>query len=73
LGRIERLLVVPDFPQWGTFDSGTGECHLHREEKSGDGDLLEFAANQALLNGGTVYELEPERMPDSKSLAAVFR
>jgi hypothetical protein len=35
--------------------------------------LLEFAAIQTLLNGGTVYAVEPEKMPDTKSLAAVFR
>jgi hypothetical protein len=34
---------------------------------------LEFAAIQTLLNGGTVYVVEPEKGPDTKSLAAVFR
>ena len=72
-GRIELLFVVPDFQQWGTFDPSTDEIHLHRKEKTGDGDLLEFAAIQTLLNGGTVYVVEPEKMPDTGPLAAVFR
>src|SRR4030043_190485 len=72
-GRIELLFVVPDFQQWGTFDPGTAELHLHKKEKTGDGDLLEFAAIQTLLNGGTVYVVEPEKMPDTGPVAAVFR
>ncbi len=72
-GRIEFLFTVPDFQQWGTFDPSTDEIHLHKKEKTGDEDLLEFAAVQALLNGGTVYVVEPEKMPDPGSLAAVFR
>jgi len=72
-GRIELLFTVPDFQQWGTFDPSTDEIHLHKKEKTGDEDLLEFAAIQTLLNGGTVYVVEPEKMPDTGSLAAVFR
>jgi hypothetical protein len=72
-GRIELLFVVPDFQQWGTFDPSTDELHLHKKEKTGDEDLLEFAAIQTLLNGGTVYVVEPEKMPDTDPLAAVFR
>ena len=72
-GRIELLFVIPDLQQWGTFDPGTDEIHLHKKEKTGDEDLLEFTAIQTLLNGGTVYVVEPGTMPDTGSLAAVFR
>jgi hypothetical protein len=72
-GRIELLFVVPDFQQWGTFDPSTDEIHLHKKEKTGDEDLLEFTAIQTLLNGGNVYVVEPGTMPDTGSLAAVFR
>jgi len=72
-GRIELLFVVPDFQQWGAFDPSTDEIHLHKKEKTGDEDLLEFTAIQTLLNGGNVYVVEPGTMPDTGSLAAVFR
>ena len=72
-GQIELLFVVPDFKQWGTFDPSRDEIHLHKKEKTGDEDLLEFAAIQTLLNGGTVYMVGAEKMPDSDPLAAVFR
>ena len=42
-------------------------------EKRGDEDLLEFAAIQTLLNGGTVYMVGAEKMPESDPFAAVFR
>ena len=72
-GQIELLFAVPDFQQSGTFDPSTDEIHLHKKEKTGDEDLLEFAAIQTLLNGGTVYVVKPGTMPDTGSLAAVFR
>ena len=72
-GRIELLFVITDLQQWGTFDPGTDEIHLHKKEKTGDEDLLEFAAIQTLLNGGTVYMVGAEKMPDTDPLAAVFR
>jgi hypothetical protein len=72
-GQIELLFVVPDLRQWGTFDPGSDEIHLHKKEKIGDEDLLEFAAIQTLLNRGNVYVVDPETMPDAGSLAAVFR
>jgi hypothetical protein len=72
-GRIELLFVAPDFQQWGTFDPSTDEIHLHKKEKTGDEDLFEFTATRTLLNGGIVYVVEPENMPDTGSLAAVFR
>jgi hypothetical protein len=46
---------------------------LHKKERTGDEDLLESAAIQTLVNGGTVYVVEPEKMPDTDPLAAVFR
>jgi hypothetical protein len=72
-GRIELLFVIPDLQQWGTFDPGTDEIHLHKKEKTGDEDLLEYAAIRTLLNGGTVYMVGAEKMPDTDPLAAVFR
>ena len=71
--RIKTPKSFPDFQQWGTFDPSTDEIHLHKKERTGNEDLLEFAAIQTLLNGGTVYVVEPEKMPDTGSLAAVLR
>ncbi|MBU1206287.1 MAG: hypothetical protein KKH04_05080 [Proteobacteria bacterium] len=72
-GRIEILIVAVGIQQWGFFDLKTRMVHLHQEPELGDEDLLDFAAVQTYLNGGTVYALKPEEMPDEAPVAAVFR
>ncbi len=71
--RVELLFVVADLHQWGTFDLRTEAIHLHRKERSGDEDPLEVAVIRTLLNRGAVYVVKSENMPDTGSLAAVFR
>ncbi|MEB3339080.1 MAG: hypothetical protein VKJ46_16530 [Leptolyngbyaceae bacterium] len=72
-GRVEQLFVAVGVQQWGRFDPTTTEMHLHPTEETGDEDLLDTAAIQTLLHGGTVYAVEPERVPETAPLAAVFR
>jgi hypothetical protein len=72
-GRIDILFVAVGVQQWGVFDSKTRQVHVHGEAEHADEDLLDFAAVHTYLNGGTVYALKPEEMPDETSLAAVFR
>jgi hypothetical protein len=72
-GRIETLFVALGWQQWGAFNPQTNTIHFHGEAEPGDEDLLDAAAVQTLLRGGTVYALKPEKMPDKAPLAAVFR
>ena len=39
----------------------------------GDEDLVNLAAAHTLLNGGEVYALKAEAMPDQAMMAASFR
>jgi hypothetical protein len=72
-GRVEVLFVAVGLQQWGTFDAATNVVQLHQEAEPGDEDLLDFAAVHTLLNGGTVYAVEPEKVPDDTLLAAGLR
>jgi hypothetical protein len=72
-GRVETLFVAVGLQQWGTFDPETNTVQVHEEAEPGDEDLLDFAAVQTLLNGGTVYAVEPDKVPDEALLAAMFR
>lgn len=72
-GRIEQLFVPIGVQQWGNFDFQANELHIHPDAEPGDEDLLDAAAVQTLLNGGTVYAVEPEKVPESAAIAAVFR
>jgi hypothetical protein len=72
-GRVATLFVSVGLQQWGTLDPDTKVVQLHKEAKPDDEDLLDFAAVQTLLNGGTVYAVEPEKVPDEAPLGAMFR
>lgn len=72
-GRVETLFVAVGQQRWGKFDPMTGAVHLHEKAEPDDEDLLDTAAIQTFLNGGTVYALEPEEMPVSTGAAALFR
>jgi hypothetical protein len=71
-GRVQTLFVAVRLRRWGAFDPGTDEVQLHEEAGPGDEDLLDFAAVQTFLNGGTVYAIEPQKVPGEVPLAAVF-
>lgn len=72
-GRVEQLFVAVGIQQWGVFDPQANELLMHADAEPGDEDLLNAAAIQTLLNGGTVYAVPPEEVPDTAPLAAVFR
>jgi hypothetical protein len=73
VGRVEVLFVALGTQEWGAFDPQANTVRLHEEAEPGDEDLLDFAAIHTLLNGGTVYVVEPGKVPHDASLAAVFR
>jgi len=72
-GRIDLLFVAAGLQHWGTFNPDTNEVYLRQEPEPGDEDLLDYTAIQTILNGGTVYAVEPGEVPDDALLAALFR
>ncbi|MFP3868369.1 MAG: hypothetical protein ACLFUU_09430 [Desulfobacteraceae bacterium] len=72
-GRIEALFVVVGRQQWGAFDPQSNAVELHSEPAPKDQDLLDFAALHTLLQGGQVFVVKPENMPEDSLVAAVFR
>jgi hypothetical protein len=72
-GRIDVLFVALGIQVWGKFDPSTVTIHMHEDAQPGDEDLLDLAAIQTILKGGTVYAVEPGQVPDDAPLAAVFR
>ncbi|MBD2059731.1 hypothetical protein H6F88_27695 [Oculatella sp. FACHB-28] len=72
-GRVEQLFVPVGVQKWGHFDPDSMQLEMHNETQPGDEDLLNAAAIQTVLHGGTVYAVEPEGVPDEAPVAAVFR
>lgn len=71
--RVETLLVAGGRQRWGRYEPTTDRVELRATPQPDDEDLLDFAALHSLLNGGTVYVVEPEQVPGQALLAAVFR
>jgi hypothetical protein len=72
-GQVDTLFVPVGEHRWGRFDPDSNTVEVHESQKAGDGDLLNYAAVSAYLNGATVHALTPEKMPGGRSLAATFR
>lgn len=72
-GRVEVLFIDVNVQVWGKFEPGMEAVEVHREPEPGDEDLLDRAAIQSILHGGTVYVVEPDQMPDHSLLLAVLR
>lgn len=72
-GRIDTLFVAVGLQQWGRYTTDTDEVILQDNATLNSTDLLDYAAIQTLLNGGVVYAVAPDEVPDRTSLAAVFR
>jgi hypothetical protein len=71
--RVDTLFVPMGEYRWGRFDATTNTVEVHESQRPGDGDLLNYAAVTAYLNGATVHVLRPEKMPGGRSVAATFR
>jgi hypothetical protein len=72
-GRVDTLFVRMGSQQWGRFDPGSGEVELLDQPSTDAEDLLDLAAVQTYLNGGTVYVVPAEQMPGPEPVAAIFR
>jgi hypothetical protein len=71
--RVDTLFVPLGEHRWGRFDPETNTVEVHETQQPGDGDLLNYAAVSAYLNGATIHALRPENMPGGRSIAATFR
>jgi hypothetical protein len=72
-GRVAVLFMPLGIQKWGVYKPRKNEILLQEEARATNQDLLDFAAAQTLINGGRVYVLDPEKMPNNTSIAAIFR
>lgn len=72
-GRVDTLFVSLEQQVWGRFDATNNKLERTQGYQINDLDLLDLAAVQTFLNGGVVYALEDDDMPDAVQLAAIYR
>lgn len=74
---MDTLFVARGVRVWGSYDVEKRKMKPQSDQKSspknGNEDLLNLAAVQAYLNGGKVFVVDPQEVPDSKQAAAIFR
>lgn len=77
-GRIDTIFTAKGARLWGTYDSDKREVRLQEQQgQNGQGngyeDLLDRATVQTILNGGKVFVVDPQEVPQEKSAAAILR
>lgn len=72
-GRVETLFVARGERRWGTLAPEDGRIVLAEGPEAGMEDLLDLAAVQTILQGGTVHVLPAGDMEGQGPIAAVFR
>lgn len=72
-GRVDTLFVALGVQRWGRFDVDTRELELHLDPYPQNEDLLNYAAVETYRNGGTVYAVAPDLVPENAEIAALLR
>lgn len=73
-GRVDVLWVDRALHRWGRFDPAARQVSVHAERADGDEDLLDRAALETLLHGGSVYAVAAYEVPGAAGeLAALYR
>lgn len=72
-GKVDALFVPIGEQSWGWFDEDRDTVHHSAEQQNGEHDLINMAAIKTLSQGGSVYALDKDEMPQEKSIAAIFR
>jgi hypothetical protein len=70
---VEVLFVPVGVQVWGHYDPASDQLDLHDSPETGGENLLDLAAIQSLIKGGTVYAVAPPEVPEQASAAAIFR
>ena len=72
-GKVDSLFVTIGEQSWGWFDQEKDTVHHSSKKQNGEHDLINAAAIKTLSQGGNVYALEKEDMPQTSTVAAIFR
>ncbi len=72
-GKVDSLFVPIGEQSWGRFDAEDNTIEHSAEQQNGEYDLINMAAIKTLSQGGRVYALDKDSMPQGKSIAAIFR
>ena len=70
-GKVELLLLSNSANKQGNYDLSNDT--IIEEEPGHDFDLYNYAVLNTILNGGKVFLLSDEQMPNDSEIGAVYR
>ncbi|HWQ77039.1 MAG TPA: hypothetical protein VN441_17155 [Syntrophomonas sp.] len=71
-GQVE-LLFLADGQQWGRYDGELNSVTVHAQPEPGDDELYDLAIRHTILNGGSVYLMDQQSIPEGGDIAALLR
>jgi hypothetical protein len=74
-GRIDSIFAAQGARVWGQYNQDTREIKVLDQDaaRNGSEDLLDRAVVQTYLNGGKVFAVDPQEVPEGHSAVAIFR
>jgi hypothetical protein len=71
--KVSHLFVKKGSRIWGTFNAQENKLDILDRESDTMEDLIDKAVLKTIQNGGEVYFMEANEMPEAGELAAIFR
>ena len=71
--RVHTLFAAKNTHVWGKFDPQKDQILKEADPTANNDDLINFAALHTLINGGDVYILPEDSMPNASTIAAILR
>jgi hypothetical protein len=71
--KVSHLFVKKGSRIWGTFNEQDNKLDILDKESDNLDDLIDKAVIKTIQNGGEVYFMEANEMPEQGDLAAIFR
>lgn len=73
VGRTDTLFLEKERNVWGSYDESNHTITIDENKNISNACLLNKSAINTIKNGGEVYILDPAKMPEDVSAAAIFR
>lgn len=75
-GRVDTLFTARGVRVWGSYDAENRAFLLQEdqnEQHNGSEDLIDRAAVETFLHGGTIFAVEQQDVPEGRAVAAIYR
>ena len=72
-GQIDTLFVRANTQKWGKFEQQENKVTVYAEAEDSSVDLLDLAATNTFFQGGKIYVMAEDKMPEDTLMMAILR